>query len=235
MRWLTPLSTLVLILVLLGSPQTGRAQSPVVVEFFTSQGCASCPPADEVFAVLARRPDVVALALHVDYWDYLGWRDAFGRPEHTERQRAYAKAHRERTIYTPQMVIQGVDLLVGHEDPAIRERIAAHEGRPARARVSLRRTGGGVEISVAPAGPPVGAADVHLVEYLPEQSMTVEGGENAGYHHTFANVVVGWTVVGRWDGAAPAVLRHDGAANGPVAVLVQAQGMGPILTAAKLP
>jgi hypothetical protein len=235
MRWLAPLSGFALFVMLVSAPQVGRAQAPVVVELFTSQGCSSCPPADEIFAGLAREPGVIALALHVTYWDYLGWRDAFGREEHTERQRAYAKAHKERTIYTPQVVVHGSDLLVGHEEQQIRARISAHQERPARARVSLRRTGEALEISLAPAGGPVGAADVHLVEYLPEQTMTVEGGENAGYRHTFSNIVVGWTTLGRWDGASPLVMRHDRGAGGPVAVLVQAQGMGPILSAAKLP
>ncbi|MEL7258170.1 MAG: DUF1223 domain-containing protein, partial [Pseudomonadota bacterium] len=62
----------------------------VVVELFTSQGCSSCPPADAFMHELAKRDDVVALALHVDYWDYIGWKDSFAKPEHADRQRAYA-------------------------------------------------------------------------------------------------------------------------------------------------
>ena len=93
-----------------GTPAVAES---VVVELFTSQGCSSCPPADEIFGELAQDDRVIALAYHVDYWDYLGWEDAFASPEHTARQRAYAHAKGERTIYTPQIVVGGVDHAVG--------------------------------------------------------------------------------------------------------------------------
>ena len=63
---------------------------PVVVELFTSQGCSSCPPADEMMAMLSDREDVIALSLHVDYWDYIGWKDEFAEPQNAKRQRSYA-------------------------------------------------------------------------------------------------------------------------------------------------
>ncbi len=235
MRWLAPLGGLGLVLAVAAAPQAGRAQSPVVVEFFTSQGCSACPPADAFFAELAERADVVALALHVDYWDYLGWQDVFGRAEHTERQRAYAKANGERTIYTPQMIVQGENLLFGHEEGPVRERIAAHEAKPERVKLALRRAGGGVEITLEPAGGAVGTAEVHVVEYAPERTMTIEGGDNQGYHHTFKNVVTSWATVGRWDGASSVTLRHDADLGEHVAVLVQRTGHGAILSAATLP
>jgi hypothetical protein len=235
MRWLAPLGGLGLVLAVAAAPHSGKAQSPVVVEFFTSQGCSACPPADAFFTELAGRPGVIALALHVDYWDYLGWRDVFGRPENTERQRAYAKAHKERTIYTPQMIVHGADLLFGNEKGPVRERIAAHEAQSHRVRLDLRRNSGNLEITVEPESGAVGEADVHVVEYAPEKTMTVEGGENAGYHHTFKNVVTSWATVGRWDGASALTLRHDGGGGGHVAVLVQRVGYGPILSAASLP
>jgi hypothetical protein len=235
MRWLAPLGGLGLVLALAATPQSGRAQSPVVVEFFTSQGCSACPPADAFFSELAARSDVIALALHVDYWDYLGWRDVFGRPEHTERQRAYAKAHRERTIYTPQMIVQGADLLFGNEEGPVRDRIAAHDGRPQTVEVALRRAGGSLEITLVPQEEAVGPAEVHVVEFAPEKSMTVEGGENQGYHHTFKNVVTSWVTVARWDGTSSMTLRHEGRVGEHVAVLIQRPGHGPILSAASLP
>ena len=67
------------------------ADGPVVVELYTSQGCSSCPPADKILGEIAERDDVIALALHVDYWDYIGWKDSFANPAHTKRQRAYAQ------------------------------------------------------------------------------------------------------------------------------------------------
>ncbi|MBT5374998.1 MAG: DUF1223 domain-containing protein, partial [Rhodospirillaceae bacterium] len=98
-----------------------RAESPapVVVELFTSQGCSSCPPADAFLNDLSRRDDVIALSLHVDYWDYIGWEDPFATPESTNRQRRYAPVLAARSIYTPQMVIDGAAHEVGSKRKAI--------------------------------------------------------------------------------------------------------------------
>src|SRR6056297_1329329 len=85
------------------------ADDPVVVELFTSQGCSSCPPADAMLGELAERDDVIPLALHVDYWDYIGWADIFADPAYTRRQKGYAHATGQRMVYTPQMVIDGQD------------------------------------------------------------------------------------------------------------------------------
>ncbi len=95
-----------------------------MVELFTSQGCSSCPPADTYLGELTQRRDVLALAFHVDYWDDLGWRDRFGLPDAVERQRAYAKALRLSTVYTPQVVIDGQDDFVGSDVKSIGREIA---------------------------------------------------------------------------------------------------------------
>ena len=93
----------------------GRADDmPVVVELFTSQGCSSCPPADALLHELSKRDDVIPLALHVDYWDYIGWKDSFAQPAFTARQRGYAQASGRRAIYTPQMIIGGQFDVVGN-------------------------------------------------------------------------------------------------------------------------
>ncbi|NIO40235.1 MAG: DUF1223 domain-containing protein, partial [Burkholderiales bacterium] len=68
------------------------AEVPIVVELFTSQGCSSCPPADALLGEVSKRDDIIALALHVDYWDYIGWKDEFANPKHTIRQRGYSRA-----------------------------------------------------------------------------------------------------------------------------------------------
>ena len=95
-----------------GSPATSGSSDqaqPIraVIELFTSQGCSSCPPADALLQKYAADPNVIALSMPVDYWDYLGWKDTFASPRNTERQRAYAKSRGDGAIYTPQAVING--------------------------------------------------------------------------------------------------------------------------------
>ena len=102
-----------------------RANPKAVVELFTSQGCSSCPKADAMFNELGKRSDVVALAWHVDYWDYIGWPDTFGTAENSDRQRSYAESWGSARIYTPQMIINGKTGVVGSRD---REVSGAIEG-----------------------------------------------------------------------------------------------------------
>lgn len=217
-------------------PQVGQAQpAPVVVELFTSQGCSSCPPADALLTELAGTDGVIALALHVDYWDYLGWSDSFAAPRYTERQRAYAKAAKSRTIFTPQMVVQGLDRLKGHDVARIRDRIAAYRMRDAPVGLSLAADGNGLTVRIESRGEAVGPADVHLVRFLPEQQVAIEAGENAGQTLTYSNIVTDWQTIGHWDGATPTELRVEEAGDGPLAVIVQEGRMGPVLTAGRWP
>src|SRR5215470_7543302 len=98
------------------SPGPGHAaeKGPIVVELFTSQGCSSCPPANANLATIADRPDVLALSFGVTYWDYLGWKDSFAKPEFTSRQYAYEHTLHRATAYTPQMVVNGGSDLIGN-------------------------------------------------------------------------------------------------------------------------
>src|SRR5205814_1096869 len=101
-------------------PVTAQAETrPVVVELFTSQGCSSCPPADRLLSELAERPDVIALGLHIDYWDDLGWKDPLSSPEATARQRDYARQFGRRQVYTPQLVVDGTEEAVGSDRAAV--------------------------------------------------------------------------------------------------------------------
>jgi hypothetical protein len=226
--------------------------SPVVLELYTSQGCSSCPPADELFATLAQRDDVIALALHVDYWDYLGWKDELARPRHAARQKAYAKAARSRTIYTPEMIVQGEDRLKGHDAATIADEIAAHRREAPGAALAVAREGDVLRIDIAPASgsvegraPDAGIgfaaaaaplqADVHVVRYIPEERVAIEAGENAGRTMTYLNIVTDWQTIGQWDGVSDANFVYDHPAPGPVAVIVQRARTGPILAAARLP
>jgi hypothetical protein len=184
---------------------------------------------------LASEDGVIALALHVDYWDYLGWKDSFGKPEHTRRQQAYAKAVRSRTIYTPQMIVQGEEQLKGHDADDIVGRISAHQAQPPQATLSLERDGDTLDIRIAPAAARIGPADVHVVRFIASEEVSIEAGENAGQEMTYSNIVTDWQTIGRWDGTEPMELRYDRAGDGPVAVIVQRAKMGPVLTAGKLP
>src|SRR5712691_4372518 len=115
--------------------------TPVVVELFTSQGCSSCPPADELIRTLARdgslRGKVIPLAFHVDYWDHLGWRDPFSSPQWSARQAAYARALSLDSAYTPQVVINGDRQMVGSDRRAINDAIARASREKAEARIAI--------------------------------------------------------------------------------------------------
>jgi len=100
-------AALVASLLLVFAPGLAVAKSPVLVELYTAQGCASCVDANAALAKVAEQPDVLALTFSVDYWDYLGWSDTFAQPEFTERQKAFVKRFALREPYTPQVVIDG--------------------------------------------------------------------------------------------------------------------------------
>ena len=230
---LVPLAVVLLSLLL---PQVGRAQtSPVVIELFTSQGCSSCPPADALFRELAEEPGVIALALHVDYWDYLGWRDSFGSPAFTARQKAYAKAAHSRRFYTPQMVVQGNERLVGHDAVRIVRSIAAHQALPAAVDLDVDLEEDLLNIRLTPNGVPVGAADVHVVRYMPSSEVEIEAGENAGRTIDYTNIVTEWDTIARWDGREPVDLAYRLTGDEPVAVIVQGSRSGQVYSAASLP
>ena len=209
-------------------------ESQVVVELFTSQGCSSCPPADALLRELADRPDVIALALHVDYWDYIGWKDTLARPEHTQRQRAYAAAGGRRMIYTPQMIVQGREDLVGVKTMELAELIQKYRAAEAPVALDVSRRGGEVVVSLTPKGKLKGPYDVQLVRYLPYRTVQITRGENAGQDITYAHVVTDWSRIGGWDGRAAAELHAPLPGNGSAVVLVQQVGTGPVAVAARL-
>ncbi len=128
------------------------ADDVVMVELCTSKGCSSCPPADANLGKLSRRDDVIALSMHVDYWDYLGWRDTFAKREHTERQVAYRDAMGARVIYTPQMVVQGRFDVPGYRPDQIEEAIGTAYRPPRQANNPLQREDGMPKANVTAGG-----------------------------------------------------------------------------------
>lgn len=168
----------------LAAPRITRSASPpVVLELFTSQGCSSCPPADALLGELAKRPDVIALAWHVDYWNNLGWKDPYASRQWTDRQRAYAQQLRE-DVYTPALVVNGAAMVIGSDRRAV-TRAMAETPAPSVA-VSLRRTPSGLEARST--AWPTGAAAL-LVTYDPENATAVGAGENVGRHLTEYRIV----------------------------------------------
>ncbi len=208
--------------------------NPVVVELFTSQGCSSCPPADALLAELGQRDDVIALALHVDYWDYIGWKDKFARPEFTRRQKGYARAGGWRTIYTPQMVINGADDVVGSRPMKVTDIIRAHQAKPPKVRLEISRQGGKLHIKAQSLHDGTQPCDIHIIRYLPGETVRIERGENAGRSLKYSHVAQGWDVAARWNGRGTLekTVALDG--DGPVVVLLQEPGHGPIVAAARL-
>lgn len=217
---------------LLQTSQAAAQAGPVVVELYTSQGCSSCPPADAMLHDLAKRDDVIALALHVDYWDYIGWADVFAKSEFTARQHAYARAANSATVYTPQMVIGGVDHVIGSRPMQVMDAVQAHGRKGNPVTVSLTRNGDRVQIDAQPGGR--GDYVVQLVRYTPYETVLIRRGENAGRNLNYANVVTSWDVISRWDGRSALSLVAPAAGNDPVVVIIQHASNGPVVGAAQL-
>ena len=214
--------------------QASAEDNPVVVELYTSQGCSSCPPADAFFhESLSDRDDVIALALHVDYWDYLGWKDHFASPAFSKRQRDYARAAGHRSVYTPQMIVGGKDHVVGTHPYQVKDLIKAHKNVPPVVDVKIEKKGGRFVIE-AEASAATGPMVIQIVRYRPRETVSIKRGENAGRELSYSNIVESWDVVAEWDGAKPIRLRAPARGDLPVVAIVQSRGHGPILAAARL-
>jgi hypothetical protein len=211
-------------------------QGPVVVELFTSQGCWSCPPADALLGELAGRTDIIALAYHVDYWDYIGWQDIFASPAHTRRQQAYADYLGKKMVYTPQMVVGGRFDAIGSNRQKVEAAIV--EARQMGVTLSLTPLPGGGE-RVAVAGPaPAGGATVLAVHFLPRAETVVARGENAGKTLTEYNIVRDLQPIGRFTGGETTydiVEDNSAGEQRACAVLVQDDATGAILGAVLMP
>ncbi len=211
--------------------------APVVVELFTSQGCSSCPPADALLGELAEREDVIALSCHVDYWNYIGWEDPFSSPQMTERQRAYARHRGERTVFTPQMLIDGQHSVVGSRRGEVQRRIedAMMDPQP---RVPVRIEDSGAVAIGALEQSGGRSATVWYVAFDRKHETDISRGENAGRRIAYHGVVREWTRLAAWSGESLelqidlADARKRG--RGGVAVIVQQDGVGPVLGAAQV-
>ena len=135
------------------SAAAGPAEQRVLVELFTSQGCSDCPAADRIMTELAARRDVIVLTLPITYWDMLGWKDTLATEANTQRQKAYAKAMQRNGLYTPQMVIGGVDQVVGNQRDKVSAAIANRVSQDVRLRmvqITIASAPNHVTIDIAP-------------------------------------------------------------------------------------
>jgi hypothetical protein len=212
--------------------------APVVVELFTSQGCSSCPPAEAFLGELADENGIIALEMHVDYWDYIGWADPFASPQMTERQRDYASHLDLPYVYTPQMVIDGQRNAVGSNRQEVRTAIGESilHGKP----LAIDYIEADGDKIVIPAGEsPDGGATVWLAAYDGLHETAVERGENSGRRLKNRNVVRELVELGHWTGERLEIPvdMEEMAARGRsgCAVLVQQGRTGPILGAAAWP
>jgi hypothetical protein len=214
------------------------AEGPWAVELFTSQGCSSCPPADAYLGMLAKRPDIVALSHHVDYWDYIGWKDAFASRATTDRQRAYARVLKQRYVYTPEMVVEGIGHDTGRERAGIEKLLGEAQRRSSgRATPELSRTSTGALTVKLAAFPLDGRpADVTLALYDRRHSTPVASGENQGRMLDNFNIVRRLEVLSRWDGAAASWTVEDARLQPGLgaAVIVQRADHGPVIGCNKL-
>jgi hypothetical protein len=211
-----------------GAPADAPSR-PLVVELFTAQGCSSCPPADAYLGQLSERPDVVALAFHVDYWDSSGWRDRFELRQGVERQNVYARNFHRASVFTPQFVIDG------RKDANDTSSIVQALQEPrAAVPVTLAVREGQVVVDVGEK-PGERASEVVLVTFLRHAVSNVGRGENAGKTLEEFNIVRSIRTLGEWKGATEnykvsvSSLPSDAT---DVAVLVQSRGEGPIVGAA---
>ena len=205
-------------------------RGPVLLELFTSQGCSACPPADKLLASLAGREDLLVLSFHVSYWDHMGWADPFAIPVSTRRQRGYARAMRSRSIYTPQMVVQGHAAAVGSDEARIDALVRA--AAPTVALAVEREMAGTERISVTI--PEVAAAsgplELWAVVFSSADGRFVPQGENAGHMLRHANVVRHAGIVAVVE-RTPALVqfdRPDMDADG-IALILQGRNLGPVV------
>ena len=220
--------------------QKSAAHVTSVLELFTSQGCSSCPPADVLFKDYVDRPDVVALTLPVDYWDYLGWKDTFSNPRNSKRQRDYAARRGDGAVYTPQVVVNGRLHVIGTSKPDIDKTIdTLNREKPLSVPIAMTNEDGTLVINVGASkeAATVRDATVWLAVVQRKGEVEVGQGENTGRKLTYYNVVRQVSAVGMWDGMPEEFrLSHKSVMWQPTdscVVLIQ-QGLGgPILGAAK--
>lgn len=217
-------------------PVGAQAARPgmVVIELFTSQGCSSCPPADAFLSELAKTKGVMALTYHVDYWDYLGWKDTFGSPDFSQRQYDYAKARGDMDVYTPQMIVHGGKHFVGSNRQRVTDALSDVDGGAA---VALGIAAGESEVVIDVGdGAPVGEAMLWMLPVTSVAKVKILRGEISGQEIAYHNIVRKIIPAGMWHGTAQRIaLPKDAILTEGVdscVALLQKGKAGPIIACA---
>ena len=211
-----------------------------VVELFTSQGCSSCPPADALFEELAQQRGLAVLSLPVDYWDRLGWKDTYGSPAHSARQRGYAVARGDRAVYTPQAVVNGARHMNGVDRSEIEASLDQSRSSltvpldVSRSSATLRIT-----VGAAPTTAVVQPATLVLIPYLARREVKIGRGESAKRAIAYTNIARKIEIIGTWFGKATTIERpvtNPDAADGAFILLQTGtpEAPGPIIGAAQI-
>lgn len=176
------------------SSASGVMLTPLI-ELYTSEGCSSCPPADKWLSAL-KNPAVVPLALHVDYWDYIGWRDRFADARFSARQRESVRRGGGRVVYTPQVLLDGRDFRPWNDAAAFTQALGRIAAKPAQARLTLNAAEKSGTWSIRLEGrtvPRKGRATAYLAIYENGLETEVRAGENAGARLRHGQVVRDWS------------------------------------------
>ncbi len=216
-------------------------KSASVIELYTSQGCSSCPEADQLLKQLAQRPDVIALSFPVSYWDYLGWKDTLARPENTERQRSYAKILGDGEVYTPQAIVNGMRNCLGNSLTDIETAVKTTVPLVGEEAVTLNARLEDGKLIIDAGGSAPGSrhqkGKIWVAAVLSSLSVQITRGENAGNVVTYTNVVRELTEAGEWRGSAASYalplssLSKDG---DTFVVFLQTENLGPIVGAVRV-
>ena len=218
------------------------ATPPTLVELFTSQGCSSCPPADAYLIELDKRADVIALSMHVNYWDYIGWKDPFASEAVTERQREYGRRIGHGRIYTPEIIVNGVLDAVGSRRRAVDRTIdEVQAAMPSQLDIELLMMADDSMRITVPGADFDGRATVWLARFDAEHVTRIERGENGGRTLRNINVVREMRKIGTWYGMPldidlplSALIAADGAGNDGCVIIVQKDGYGRVLGVRKM-
>jgi hypothetical protein len=210
-----------------------------VLELFTSEGCSSCPPADDVLRELAQDTNVMALSFHVTYWNRLGWRDSFSQKIFDERQYKYGEKFKADGVYTPQVVINGETEMVGSKRKDVSKAIKNALEMPAKVQIALQksRVGADIEIKYTLTGDVSKDAVLQFAVVESGFATKVKRGENGGQTLKHDNVVRDFEAKKAvYTEGSYLVLPMAGwtVQNCSVVVFLQEKGLGRIVGAAKI-